>query len=92
MAATDDFSTFAADRISSARTCLAITPHDTNELTHITAKGVLVGTAGNITGILADMGATTILLTGLLAGVHYPYAFRLIKSTGTTAGALTGFY
>lgn len=91
MPATDDFSTFIDTPVASARRHFDVTPHDTNELSHVTAKGILVTASGTLAGILAGDGSDTISFTPA-ANTWYPLAFKIIKSTGTTATGIKGFY
>lgn len=91
MAATDDFATFTDSPDSPIRRHIEVSPHDTNELSHVTAKGILVTGSGTLAGILAGDGTDTISFTPA-AQTLYPFAFKLIKSTGTTASGIKGFY
>lgn len=50
-------------------------------------RAVIVGTAGVITGIAADMNAAE--ATGSLPAGLYPISFRQINQTGTTAAEIT---
>ena len=66
-----------------------ITPNDSTEITP-PLRGIHVGGAGDITGRLID-DTEDREFKGLVAGQWYPYAFKLIKATGTTATDLVGF-
>jgi hypothetical protein len=61
---------------------LAVTPHDTNAQTVYDA--LYVGVAGNVNGTLRN-DSSAVVFTGMLAGTLYPFSFKLIKSTSTTA-------
>ena len=50
--------------------------------------GFYAGGAGNITVI--DMLGNTTLYTALIVGQHYPFAFKQVKITGTTATLIVG--
>jgi hypothetical protein len=60
-----------------------VTTHNTNPLSYNT-RAVYIGGAGNITGRLVDDTAD-VLITGLLVGNVYHFAFSHIRATGTTA-------
>lgn len=89
MPATDTLPHSSGGMSSPARGAFAITPHNTNELTHVT-RGLYVGGAGNAAVTMA--GGEEVTFTGLLAGVVYPLRVKIVKSTGTTATALVGLY
>lgn len=67
----------------------AITPHNTNPLSHVT-RGIFVGGAGNAAVVMANGDAVT--FTGLVAGLVYPFQLSIVKSTGTTATSIVGLY
>lgn len=90
MPATDSFLTNSTGLESPIENAFAVTPHDTNELSVVT-RAILVGGAGNVNGTFAN-DSTTVTLTGLLAGVVYPFRLKLIRSTLTTATNITGLY
>lgn len=66
----------------------AITPSDSAELPEIT-RGLLVGGDGNVNAIFAE-GTAAVLLTGLKAGVVYPFHLRKVLAASTTATSLVG--
>jgi hypothetical protein len=65
----------------------AITPHDANELAEVT-RALFVGTAGNLSLILASGAAVTLL--NIAGGSILPLRVRQVKATSTTAGAIVG--
>jgi hypothetical protein len=67
-----------------------ITPHDTDLLDFYPTRGLYVGGAGDAVVEFAD--GTEVTLTGLQAGVVYPFALRIVKDTDTTATLLIGLY
>lgn len=69
---------------------VAVTPHDTNELTNVT-RAIYIGGAGNVNCQFAD-DSSTVTLTGLLVGVKYDFRLRLIRSTSTTATNIVALY
>lgn len=75
---------------SPATRAFAVTPSDSDELVSI-VRGLWVGTLGNITGRLAGDSAD-VVIAGIPAGTFLPFRFRVIRSTGTTAGSLVGLY
>ena len=78
-----------ASAVVEARRSTPITPHDSNA--QPTMRGIYVGAGGTIVGRLKDDTADRTFV-GLLTGVYYPFAFALIKSTGTTAGSLIALH
>ncbi len=68
--------------------CFAITPHDSNELT-ATTRGISANVAGAAVLVFYDDSEATFTM---LAGVVYPFRVKQVKSTGTTATGLYGFY
>lgn len=67
----------------SATSAVAITPHDTNDLTDIT-RGLFVGTGGNVSLILAD-DSVAVLFKNVPAGVVLPLRVKRVRATNTTA-------
>lgn len=67
----------------------AVTPHNTNQLTHST-RGIYVGATGNLK--VTTVGGEEITFTGVAAGVVHPIAAIIIWSTGTTATGIVGLY
>lgn len=76
-----------------AQNAVAVTPHNTNELTFVT-RGLYVGGAGNIVVIMADdlTGAAPVTFTGVLAGTILPIAVRRVNSTNTTATSIVALW
>ena len=74
--------------IGPASDAVAITPHDTNEITP--TRGLLVNVAGDVACRFTDSSADVTLT--LLAGVYYPFSVRAVRSTSTTATGIVGFY
>lgn len=69
-----------------AQNAVAVTPHDTNELT-VYSRGLYVGVSGNVAVILAgDSSAVTFV--GLAAGIIHPIRAKVVLSTGTTATSI----
>ncbi len=66
-----------------SRKGFAVTPNDSTAIP--VGRALLVGVAGNITGRQAEDDAD--IVYPVQAGVN-PMAFKLIKSTGTTASGL----
>lgn len=74
---------------SAAHHMEVVTPHDTNEVSDYYPRGIHVGGAGNITGRLVGDTAD-ITITNVQVG-FYPWAFKIIKATGTTATSMVIF-
>lgn len=72
----------------SATSAVAITPHDTNDLTDIT-RGLFVGTGGNVSLILAD-DSVAVLFKNVPAGVVLPLRVKRVRATNTTAADMLG--
>lgn len=73
-----------------ARNAFAISPNDNSALAHVT-RGIYVGGAGAIKVDTAG-GDVAVTISGLLAGIVYPFVVTKIYSTGTTATNLVGLY
>ena len=84
----DSFGTHGGGLSAPATRSFAITPHATDELARVT-RAILVGSGGNLTVRFAGDTADR-TLTGLLAGVVYPFRLSAVRVAGTTAGALVG--
>ena len=89
MAATNDYSAFASCLDSPARNGFAITPHDSNELTHVT-RGIYVGGTGNM--VVLTMNDESVTLVGLPAGSLIPIRAKRVDSTSTTATSMVGLW
>lgn len=70
------------------KTGVAITPHDSTDITGGVVQGLYIGGAGNVTVVWAD--GTTSLLTAVIVGQVYPVVIQRVNATGTTATALVG--
>lgn len=85
-----------------AKNAKVITPSNTLDITDAAGdafpmytKGLYIGGAGNITVIMAGNKAddtTTVLFTGLLVGLVYPFQIRRILVTGTSATLIVGLF
>jgi hypothetical protein len=71
-----------------ASDCVAITAHDTDEITP--TRGFMVNGAGNVAVRFTDSSADVTLT--LLAGTYYPYSIKAVRATSTTATGIHGFY
>ena len=89
MAAVDNFEGLRVGRESGARNAFAITPHDTNELAHVT-RGIYVGVSGDLKVELVSGDIVTYV--DLVAGVTHAKEIKLVYSTGTTATDIVGEY
>lgn len=73
----------------------AVTPSDTVPLRYINnqtakCKGIYVGGAGNL-AIKNDQGVA-VTITGVLAGVIYPFSTDFVMSTNTTATNIVAIF
>lgn len=84
----DSFGTHGSGLSAPATRSFPITPHATDELVRVT-RAIFVGSAGNLTVRFAGDSAD-VTLTGLQAGVVYPFRLSAVRAAGTTAGALVG--
>jgi hypothetical protein len=89
MPATDSFSRFQTQDFSPATSAVAVTPHDTNELTYVT-RAVYVGGAGNLKVTMQDSG--TVTFTDVPAGTTLAIRCKVIFSTGTTATGIIALW
>jgi len=72
-----------------ARSALTLTPHDTNALTP-GARGIYVGTAGDITMRTPDDSAD-VVFKNVAVGI-FPVRPAYVRVTGTTASNLIALY
>ena len=86
----DAFSTTADGVSAPARRALAVSPHDSNELTDI-PKALYVGTGGAITMRGVD-GSADQLWKNVPSGAILPFRVRYVRATGTTATDLLALY
>ncbi len=67
-----------------------ITPNDGADLALTPTQAVYIGGAGTMTAVMED--GNTVLFTGLLAGVIYPFRVVRIHLTGTSATLIGALY
>jgi hypothetical protein len=93
MAAVDPFAAYAASLVSPPTHSAPITPDDASDLATIPTR-IHVGGDGNIAGWLMwdDTTDGSPRTFAVLAGTTYPYRFRRIKATGTTATGLVALW
>lgn len=72
-----------------ARNFVAVTPHDSTDLTYLT-KALYVGGAGNVAAVRAD--GTAVVFSGVPAGTILPIRCRRVNSTSTTATNIVALY
>lgn len=82
MPAVDKFNRQETMDYSPATNALAVTPHDSNELSFVT-RGLYVGAAGSVKVTMHDSGTVTFL--DVPGGVILPLRVIKVWSTGTTA-------
>lgn len=81
----DPFGTYGDGLSAPAARAVAVTPHDTNELTRH-AKALYVGGAGNIA--VTTVGGDDVTFTAVPAGSILPVRVKIVKSTGTSATSI----
>lgn len=74
---------------SSASNAFIITPNDSSDLAH-TTRGVYVTESGNMKATFTDSG--TVVISGLLAGIVYPFNIKKVFETETTVVGIIGLY
>lgn len=72
-----------------------VTPHDSNRIqdadsNDVLTRGILLGVAGDIA--VKDQDNTTVVISGLAAGVIHPISTYQIMSTSTTASDICVFW
>ena len=82
MPAVDIFSRFRQDNFSPVSHAIAVTPHNTNELTYVT-RAVYVGGLGDLKVTMQDSG--TVTFADVPAGTTLPIRAKVVFATGTTA-------
>lgn len=58
----------------------------------VAVKGLLVTVAGNLNLVFMDQEVADAVVVPVLAGVVYPFAVKMIRSTSTTATGIVVFY
>lgn len=89
----DKFSAHTDAPIQPARRGVAVTPHDSNQLTDV-PKALFIGGAG-ATGTLVCRGVddtSDVTFVGLAAGSVLPFRAVLVKATGTTCTNIVALY
>jgi hypothetical protein len=85
----DVFSTFATGLDSPCSNAVAVTPHDSTDLSQ-TSRALFVGGAGNLVAVMA--GGSTVTFTGVVAGSILPIRVTRVNSTNTTATSIVSIY
>jgi hypothetical protein len=86
----DTFATYGAGLESPAFDAAAVTPHDTNDLA-FTARGLYVGTGGDVVAILkADTASVT--FKNVATGTILPVAAKRVLAAGTTAANIVALW
>lgn len=91
MAAADGFSSFRSSLESPAADAVAVSPHDTNELSRVT-RALYVGGAGNLVVTMAGTGGGDVTFTGVPAGTILPIRVKKVLSTNTTATSIVALW
>jgi hypothetical protein len=82
MPAVDSFSRFQTQDFSPLTSAVAVTPHNTNELSYVT-RALYVGGTGDVAVTMQDSGDVT--FADVPAGTLLPLRVKIVKSTGTDA-------
>ena len=85
---TDNLSRFSDSPSSPARTCFAVTPSDSAELSIVT-KALYIGTGGDLAIVPVD-GTGPVTFRNLPDGGMLDVRVRAVLATGTTAADLVG--
>jgi hypothetical protein len=67
----------------------AVSPSDTDELTHV-SRALWVGGAGNM--VVVTVGGETVTITAIPAGTLLPIRVKQVKSGSLTASAILNLY
>lgn len=67
---------------------VAVTPHDSTNITGGPVRSLYVGGAGNLVAVGLDDAAVTFV--GVAAGTVLPIAVKRVNSTNTTATSIVG--
>lgn len=86
---TDTFKSFARSLTSPPEHAAEVAPSDVATLPHVT-RALYVGGGGDVA--LRMQGGAAVTLRGLQAGSLLPIRVDMVKSTGTTATGLIGFW
>jgi len=89
MPAEDVFSRFRQENFSPLTHAVAVTPHNTNELSYVT-RAVYVGGLGDVAVTMQDSGNVT--FADVPAGTILPIRVKIVKATGTTATDIIGLW
>lgn len=72
-----------------AQSLVAVTPHDSTNISGGIVRALWVGGAGNISIVAAD-GASAVLLSNVPQGTLLPIATQRVNATNTTATLIVG--
>lgn len=89
MPAADSFSTYQPGLSSPHEHAAAVTPHDTNELTHVT-RALYVGGAGALKVTMAD--GTTVTFAAVPAGTTIPIRVKKVFDDVTDATSIVALW
>lgn len=89
MPATDDFSRFQLSNISPLTHAVAVTPHDTNELSSVT-RALYVGFGGNLKVTMQNGGDVTFV--DVPTGTTLPIRCTKVFNTGTVASSILALW
>lgn len=84
-------SRFHSNGADSARSHFAVTPSDSVNYTTGAARGLYVGTAGNVVLLAAQTGGA-VTYSNVPAGMVIPLWHTRVNATGTTASNLVAMY
>lgn len=86
---TDEFEHHTPSLTSPVSAAIAISPSDTEDLSHVT-RALFVGVGGEL--VVTMLSGDTATLSNVQPGVMYPLRVTRVHATGTTAAAVLGLY
>lgn len=90
MPATDQFSYHGETLTSPADNAVAVTPHNSTDLTYA-SRALYVGGAGNLSVEMVG-GQSAVVFSGVPAGTILPIRVTRVNSTSTTATSIVAIY
>jgi hypothetical protein len=90
MPATDQFASFSEGLTSPADNAVAVTPHNSTDLTYA-SRALYIGGAGNVSVEMVG-GQSAVVFVGLPAGTILPIRVTRVNSTSTTATSIVAIY
>ncbi len=86
----DNFADWTDGLDSPARHAVAVTPHDSNNLS-VSARALYIGAAGNIS-VETVGGESAVVFVAIPAGTVLPLRVSRVNNTATTASSIVALY